>query len=581
MTKGIVVDGADETVSNSDGATESRPATFDVQAALAQRDQSEYDELKQTLCDMEVDEDRSLPLYTIFQVGIVTSKSTGLVNCIVVADAFRDWVRENDITHVRCTDLSLSYVKAIRDVSEQLDVDVTVSSHRRTVDRLRASYWNYLTKFLYSMVLFVEQFLSMLRNAISRDASQSKILLVPYPGRFESIRPVISRFSDSTDASIVVTHLTILGFFKRNRGMRLPISLDPVRSFHDFASLRTVVHSLWSLFVTVPVALYLRRIEQNRLTDSIDREFDLYLPRSVAWAFVDNVMKGQEALFYYSLTKNVVRQSRCSCIVVGGDTPREKAITARANRLGVQTYYIPHSLTSRHEPVHEESTTVFASSEEEVSFLGRIGQNTTNMVPAGRPYLDELSAKTSVTADQSEGFTILVATQGLFPDTIRTELVGSVLDHTELMEAECTVTIKTHPSEDPEFYRALVEGPLAEYSDIVEITADGLEAELLAADLTVTITSNVGLESIALGTPTVVLDQWGGRSYSPRYPYQELAPIPILTTDDEVADFFDGLDQAAVEDLLTEQTAFFRDTYPDTDQASEYIVRYLKDTCTS
>jgi hypothetical protein len=180
----------------------------------------------------------------------------------------------------------------------------------------------------------------------------------------------------------------------------------------------------------------------------------------------------------------------------------------------------------------------------------------------GRPRLgDIVEDRTQISPD--DGIKIVAATQP-YEDRVRREFIRTILKGAATLESDVSVVVKIHPNETTAFYDDVV----ADTDINVTVTADDLRYHLTTADLTCIINTNVGMESMILGTPTVSINFWSPRT--PVNPYMEAGPIPVLQTPESAAAFFQELDAAALQQLRDEQTAYVDEYYlPSNDVAAE------------
>lgn len=101
-------------------------------------------------------------------------------------------------------------------------------------------------------------------------------------------------------------------------------------------------------------------------------------------------------------------------------------------------------------------------------------------------------------ADRGRG--VLLAT-GPWPLAQKIETLDAFLTLARL-EQDLTLTIRTHPAEDSDFYRSQVERGLVEVVSGAEISA---HESLLCADIVICANSGFGLEAMRYGKPVIIL----------------------------------------------------------------------------
>jgi hypothetical protein len=155
-------------------------------------------------------------------------------------------------------------------------------------------------------------------------------------------------------------------------------------------------------------------------------------------------------------------------------------------------------------------------------------------------------------AADSGSLTVVIATQPLADDRRRTFL-ETTLKAVEAASNSIDVSLKPHPEEDPTFYRPLLKRSSV---DVTVKTGDLLET-LVAADVVVSINSNVGFEAILAEAANLCVNLWEPLTWS--MPYAEEGPVPILREEREVMDEIASLTSETVADLQERQLTFARE----------------------
>jgi hypothetical protein len=146
---------------------------------------------------------------------------------------------------------------------------------------------------------------------------------------------------------------------------------------------------------------------------------------------------------------------------------------------------------------------------------------------------------------------VVLATQP-FSLRVRKQFVETML--ASLGPDRFEVTIKPHPDENVGLYEDIS----AEYEN-VRVIRDGLYEAIVDSDLTVTISSNVGLESIIIGTPTICFNVWEPFLFEQTYASAE--EIPVLRSEATFQTFVSQLDSNEISQLWSQQQAFVEDNY--------------------
>jgi hypothetical protein len=304
----------------------------------------------------------------------------------------------------------------------------------------------------------------------------------------------------------------------------------------------------------------------------VESEFGVPLDRSVSVALGNTYPANVGPIPNRWLAGRLYRVTGADRVVVGSLSLRQQLFLVAAERADVASYHVPHTVPTHYDTVPRTDTVHFVPSEsarayhEDADFLWT---DSHPVVPIGRPLLSSLAARRSPAEPVTEPVRVVVATQP-FDDDIRRAFATGVVDRLLESPLDVSVVVKTHPIEDPAFYADVAAG-----SDRVRVTAADLHGELEAADLTFVVNTNVGLESVALGTPTVAVNSW--EPFTNSRPYQERGPIPLLRSERELDSFVASLDVDAVERLRDEQVEFFDDQYFGDEDVPASIAAYVQE----
>jgi hypothetical protein len=140
--------------------------------------------------------------------------------------------------------------------------------------------------------------------------------------------------------------------------------------------------------------------------------------------------------------------------------------------------------------------------------------------------------------DKNEQKTLLIGTTaGTYRDDFICDIVPPVLEQTDW-----DVVIKVHPSEEKSYYNNL-------FTDI-EITDDqnsrlqivdkNLHSWIGRSHLLLTTRSNVGIESVLLGTPAASYNPWSPDLWTP--PYAKYGDVPCFRDANNFISFLNNMD---------------------------------------
>ncbi|WP_226010914.1 hypothetical protein [Halomicrobium salinisoli] len=493
-----------------------------------------------------------------FVVPTLSKGDGSLARSALLYRQLEDRVTEAEPAEIVCDSVERPTDAAVvDDVGREYDVPVRNAEYggkRRTA-------FACLTATLGLLPFFVDQLLSLVAAVFVDVPERSETLFVPAVGRFESMRPVIDRAE--MEYTVVATPLTAVWYLKSVApAMR---AYDPV-PINLFTTPAVLFRQVQYVILELGIQEGLRGRLVSELDEFMRREFDVAMPNAIEQSlrqlYQSNVYR---RLLLGLVFESAIERVGAKQVAIGTESVLGRSVLLAARRTGCAGYQIPHSITTEYVAPIQLDRTIFLPSGLPIDYLEeRVPQsarkNEDALVKAGRPYLTELKrdvAETSVERSDNS-FRILVATQP-HDDEIRDAFVENALAAAHLLadalEADVSVVVKTHPSEDPEYYESVT----GETDLPVEITDGDLRWNLQASDLVLTVNSNVGLEGIIAGTPCVCINFWNPLLYDLLYAKQ--APVPILRSPDEVQSFFRSLTADDVSALRSDQTEFVEEQF--------------------
>jgi hypothetical protein len=272
----------------------------------------------------------------------------------------------------------------------------------------------------------------------------------------------------------------------------------PLSVYSSACSLRRQLR----LYVAVCRFVYFSDRLKNWVRNVIESEFDVEADRTIDCALLGTFRtRLLISLMLYELFGEVLERLKPTQVIIGTLSPVGKAMMNRSIDTGIDTFHVPHSVATWQSPNPRPELTQFVAGELDVRYYRESAQvrEAWNMVVTGRPYLTELyseyaSTWTGSTGPDADRLRVLVATQ---PFQECRELVGDVVDAAIDCERGVDILVKPHPSEEAGIYESLED-------NIVTVVGGDLFDLLEEVDLSVTISSNVGLESVIVGTPATV-----------------------------------------------------------------------------
>jgi hypothetical protein len=324
---------------------------------------------------------------------------------------------------------------------------------------------------------------------------------------------------------------------------------------------------------------------KNNLNEYLAAELDADIPHSVDYAWVQAVHTQNRGLLMALSTRNIYDRLDLQGALVGGNSSRERLFLEFARERELETYYIPHSITHpvRNLYPHAPETTMFVESEFGATYLRRnfAVDRLPTLEPLGRPYFESLlQYQRNEVADQEDQLVITLATQQNHASRAR-EMFGKstlkAINNGIAQQESVQVIIKIHPDETSELYEQLKTELQLDNIDSIKIEDKNLYRILQQSDIVITVNSNVGVESMILGTPcvcVVLFEPW-----IPTYPYAEHDSVPVLTNQADVEAFFADLKSVEIAEIQREQEAYVSDSYILEDEMGEKIARYIERDC--
>lgn len=508
-----------------------------------------YDEAIEFFFELAYETRERRPTFLALWGHLLYGEREGLLELLLVSRALRAAIEQCSIETVECEGLTDHRRALVRDVCEELDVAVVDTR----------SFGQYFRLFggdvLRLLVLFCAQFVASVRNAIAGRPDLSGTVFFPYPGREDSMLPVLSRTRGSF-RTVVHTHRLIARFAGRT-------APDPqVRQYNPssyvrlstFSAMVAELSNLWDILTRQ------RRRDVRWLAEKIDEQYDVSMRHSVEAAYLNALSGNLRGVGCFSaVVESALADEESPDVVIGGFHARSRAISHAAHRSGADIYYVPHSIEKRHEQPFPAPMTVFVSGNPGREHLSRTHgrSRNTRLIPCGRPYLQQMVEDHDPTADNeppAEPVTVLLATQDK-GDPIREQffrLATAGLD--SLSGVKFHVVVKPHPSESAMFYDDLVAEARSRLGTDVTVEQSDLHEAIQQADAVVTINSNVGLEAMILGTSFISINPF--TPFEESHPFIRQGPTPELASEDDVRTYFESLTTDSLHELGLEQHAF-------------------------
>lgn len=556
-------------VCDSDASDLDPASTFVIDEEFSDISADQVDQYFDMFANADIATGLPLPYYRIVWKRFAVSQHDDqirLIHLAMLAARLRDRIEQTDPETVAGEGLPPKYRAMVSDVAQSCDVHTDCSPPGLSLRRVRT----YLFALVGLLPFLADQFLSILLNVGSVRNDQRDVVFAPSIGRFDTMAPMLDSMPDDA-YELVISPMTAAYHIHRDR-------FDDIEQFgaipfSRFATLRTLFHECIFLFVEIPNELFQRREVERELRTEIETETGVDLQATVATAMVrTHRADTYRDYMYYFLTQSVCRDIQCSKLVVGSTAPFGKAVLSGAATCGVATFHLTHSETNAQAVVPPFGTRRFVSGEYTIDYL-EDAQYITDMdafVPTGRPHLEslyeQLQDKENTVEEYPDMIRVLVATQP-HSDEVRRAFAETVLDGLDRIDAKTDIRFKTHPGEDPAFYRDLAE---REGFSVVDAN---LQDELCNADIVLTVNSNVGLEAMMAGAACICLNPWA--PFIRLMPYAHAPDVPCFTAEEEFMEFMINVSPESIDLLKTEQEQFVTERYRLEGGANDRIARYI------
>jgi hypothetical protein len=530
--------------------------TFVIESALQEVPAVEFERVFRSLIEADPGRVAGLPLYGVVRIHLAflfaqnQTPPMALPHLVVLYRLLNERLDGNDYDVLRCHNLAENYQAVVSDVASKRSVTAEKTAtfgFCRTILGFLIGIYGYLR-------LLADQMFSVVWKRIRDPPDPTESVFIPHVNRFDNIRPVLDQFGGEREVVLPISTITWL----RNRDTRYtavaPYGPTPLDYFVTPEQILETVRR----GVKLTSAILIRRSFDADIQSLINTEFGVKMPNTTTYLLGNLLAEHMPALANTVVAERMLVDLDPEQLVVGSLGSRQQAILYAAIEVGVDTYHVPHSGTNGYEKTPPSETVHFVPGDHIVTHLEDSEQISSieNVVPAGRPKLVELSRRDVTPVDdwQSEAIRVVIATQP-FSDPIRRRFIDTVLDSLKLIPDPIDVVIKIHPNESRSFYESVT----SEHPFRVRIAEEDIYEHVVGSDIVVTINSNVGLESMVIGTPCVCINVWSPLIRA--RPYALYGPAPVLNTDDEIRGFFSELTADRVAELTRAECNFAEKNY--------------------
>lgn len=532
--------------------------TFIISDALQDTTDQEYDQIYKLLSNANVEISNRVPMYEMCWAHLVKSRHGNLHELVLLSIQLDKALSEMEPDKLICeSNLDRGYLSVAKDLADKHDINV-ITQNQSTVSPL-----DNIQRFLKNSILILpflfDELFSLLWKRITREPQQTEIVLIPSLRRINSMLSIIDKIGDSDYENYKISCTSKVSSHGRNINweyLKSNLAQHSMEPYSASTSINCILRQILA-YIQVSKNILFRNESIHDIADIIEDETDIKLYHTIRYSVYEGFRtRDFLSIFFYELTKNVIRQSNCEKLVIGGASPSRRAMAHAAIDTEVSVYLVDHGISVGDSPNLPSELTHLVSGKLEKQNYERSNQiqEPWDWVVTGRPYLEDLYKKYSSaekTPPNNDRLRILVATQ---PLPCRHELVEDIISSVNQSPITAEILIKVHPSETKSTY----ESYSRKHSNVSVADSD-LFTRLLNSDVTITIHSNVGIESILAGTPSVCVNKWKPKIPDPYY--AEYGPIPILRSQGELSDILTQLDSAERKRLLNDQKQFVHESF--------------------
>ena len=511
--------------------------------------------------------------FAILWRRLTNSRTNNLVRAILFAQQLESRLDELGITRgtlVCGESLEEPYVRVVEDIAE--GESLKTKQQDQTQSLFPLSILVRLFVILLKMGAILGDWFIARLSALVREPAESSIVYIPPIERLGSTLPVIE--SLDTDPQTVIAEP--FWYYILQSDVKSQLASYSPTILHRYLSALGFIGQIRDLGTIFREVLTTHSFAPA-LVDSVEAEFGVRIDTTVRSIVRDNLsnLRLIRSLVLQRPLQAMFAADQIEKVVIGTLDPTGRAVVQEASKHDIQLYHIPHSIATTRPPYPKTDVIQFVAGEWDVQYYERVVPRDRwwRWVKVGRPYLSDLATQygentDSQSTDSSEHdrLRVVLATQP-FSLRVRTQFVETML--ASLGSDRFEVTIKPHPDESVGLYEDLT----AEYEN-VRVIRDGLYEAIVASDLTVTISSNVGLESIIIGTPTVCFNAWEPFRFEQTYASAE--EIPVLRSEATFQAFVNQLDSNEISQLWSQQQAFVEDTYILESNITADIANYIE-----
>jgi hypothetical protein len=462
---------------------------------------------------------------------------------------------KEDTERIVCYGVSGRYRDLLCDFAANEGLSISFDEQ---AEAIRTDWVNLLSGFCEMGLTLVDILLSILLQPVFQQTSAK--VVVDYPvGRPDTLRPIEQRLNIGMDA--LFSSLT-LSYLKNHRLLTgKEISDFPLFCAETVRGLLSQIQ--FSLSFAFDTAI--GRQTEATLVAAVEDKTGLHLECTVSRLYRRAAAFNMGALLRYGTASRSFERSGYRVLLLTSGGPTGKALGLAAQEKKIPIYMLPHSIADQYFGLEEQFPhTVFTEGSITKPLVAM--SSLLDTVGTGLPKHQEIRNQRARPVPGADDGTVLVGTQPYDDDrreTFVTDVVTAVLEATNR-----PVVLKIHPGETEAFYRSHLDNLDLAPAERKRVTVTGsdLYRHIVDSDLLVTISSNVGIESVILDTPAVSYNPWTPDNRAPLY--CKYGSIPHVETPDAFRDLLSDTD---LDTLAADQAAMLDGPYAVADNSLDRI----------
>jgi hypothetical protein len=275
---------------------------------------------------------------------------------------------------------------------------------------------------------------------------------------------------------------------------------------------------------------------EEAVTKSVENKTGVRLENTISSITRRAVWSNLDTCIYYGIACKLFRRNEYNSLLLTSFGPSGKPLAVAAADCDVDVYILPHGVCAPSIALDESLYTGMFREGHIVA--EQVDSNNKNFIPIGLPKLQMIYNKRDEVPNKSEQKTLLIGTTaGTYRDNFIYDIISPLLNQTDWK-----IIIKVHPSEEKSHYNKLLKdiGIICDQNSRLYIVDEDLYSWIGQSHLLLTTRSNVGIESVLLGTPAACYNPWSPDLWTP--PYAKFGKVPCFRDASNFISFLNNMD---------------------------------------